>query len=877
VFSMTAGVSTQVTQQLTVAVPATAPATVFWKATTSTSSGGNWLLADIEGTAYPAGTPNELNVLNVTAYSGAAGTYAGTVTISGAGASNSPVSIPVTMNVKAPLALNGISPNTIAAGSPSFLLTANGAGFLSGAAIQWNGAALASNYLSSTQLTAAVPASLVAASGTANVTVVNPGGPVAGPATFVIGSVAPPKLISITPNSATAGEQALSLSAYGSGFLNGASVVWNGSSLATTFVSSSYLYATLPAGLIASPASATITVQNPGNGTSNSLPFTVHLLTPAVAGLLPQSATAGGGAFSLNVLGQDFDTGSKVLWNGSALATTYINDGNTGELSALVPAALIVSPGTANITVQNTDGVISNALSFTISPATPVLTSTFPTGEPTAGAASFTLTANGTGFLSGSQILWNGSPLTTTYVDANHLTTMVPANLVASQGTVSLSVKNPNGATSNSLTFTIGPPAPTLTSLSPSSSVAGGSSFTLMLNGSGFLSGATVLWNGGTLATAFLGATQLHATVPVSLIASPGSAVIYVQNPNFIASNRLILYINAPNSLTIVTPPQLPGGVVGFFYATPLDATGGAAPYQGWSVSSGSTLPPGISLNSGSSTTSAGLNGRPTSAGTFRFTLEVTDSAGSAASQQFTMGVTGTENSIVSAASYSTIGVAPGEIVTIFGTFAGPSSLVGLSLDGNGNVSTNLAGSQVLFNGVGAPMIYAVSGQLSCVVPYEVAVGAIVDVQILYQGQVSASGSVNIVASAPGVFTVDASGSGQGSILNQDSSLNSPSNPAARGSIVSVYATGEGQTNPPGVDGKPDGSPAPVPAAQPVTAMVGGLPANVVYAGGAPGLVAGVLQVNVQIPQSAMTGGAVPITISVGGVVSQANVTLAIK
>ena len=174
-------------------------------------------------------------------------------------------------------------------------------------------------------------------------------------------------------------------------------------------------------------------------------------------------------------------------------------------------------------------------------------------------------------------------------------------------------------------------------------------------------------------------------------------------------------------------------------------------------------------------------------------------------------------------------------------------------------------------------MIYAVSGQLSCVVPYEVAVGAIVDVQILYQGQVSASGSVNIVASAPGVFTVDASGSGQGSILNQDSSLNSPSNPAARGSIVSVYATGEGQTNPPGVDGKPDGSPAPVPAAQPVTAMVGGLPANVVYAGGAPGLVAGVLQVNVQIPQSAMTGGAVPITISVGGVVSQANVTLAIK
>jgi uncharacterized protein (TIGR03437 family) len=112
--------------------------------------------------------------------------------------------------------------------------------------------------------------------------------------------------------------------------------------------------------------------------------------------------------------------------------------------------------------------------------------------------------------------------------------------------------------------------------------------------------------------------------------------------------------------------------------------------------------------------------------------------------------------------------------------------------------------------------------------------------------------------------------------LNQDQTDNSQSNPALGGSIVSVYATGEGQTNPPGVDGKPDDTPAPTPILQPVTATVGGMNAQIQYAGGVSGLVAGVLQVNVQIPPGLAPSSSVPLVLSIGGKTSQSDVTVAV-
>jgi uncharacterized protein (TIGR03437 family) len=106
--------------------------------------------------------------------------------------------------------------------------------------------------------------------------------------------------------------------------------------------------------------------------------------------------------------------------------------------------------------------------------------------------------------------------------------------------------------------------------------------------------------------------------------------------------------------------------------------------------------------------------------------------------------------------------------------------------------------------------------------------------------------------------------------------VNSAGNPAAPGSIVFIFGTGEGQTNPGGLDGQPDGAPAPTPLAQPVTATVGGAAAKVISAGGVPGLVAGVFEIDVQIPPGAAAGNAVPVVITVGGKTTQSNVTLAV-
>jgi uncharacterized protein (TIGR03437 family) len=202
---------------------------------------------------------------------------------------------------------------------------------------------------------------------------------------------------------------------------------------------------------------------------------------------------------------------------------------------------------------------------------------------------------------------------------------------------------------------------------------------------------------------------------------------------------------------------------------------------------------------------------------------------------------------------------------------------VGLQLDSRGYVATSLAGTQVLFDGVAAPMIYTLAGQVSVVVPYEVTGKSTTQVQVVYQGQSSNLVSMPVSAVMPGIFTIDSSGKGSGAIVNQDGTVNSASNPATAGTYVFVYATGEGQTNPGGIDGKPGDSPAPLPITEPVTATVGGIPAQVQYAGGVPGLVAGVLQVNVLIPQGVTSGSSIPVLLNIGGQTTQVGVTVAIR
>jgi uncharacterized protein (TIGR03437 family) len=145
-----------------------------------------------------------------------------------------------------------------------------------------------------------------------------------------------------------------------------------------------------------------------------------------------------------------------------------------------------------------------------------------------------------------------------------------------------------------------------------------------------------------------------------------------------------------------------------------------------------------------------------------------------------------------------------------------------------------------------------------------------------YQGQRSPAVRVNVGAASPGIFTQNATGAGQAAAVNQDGSPNSASNAAAVGSVLTLFATGEGLSLPTGPDGRQVPNTAPKPVQQ-VSVTVGGVPATVEYAGGSPGSVAGLLQVNVRIPAGVTTGPAVPVVLRIDATGSREGVTVAIR
>jgi uncharacterized protein (TIGR03437 family) len=228
---------------------------------------------------------------------------------------------------------------------------------------------------------------------------------------------------------------------------------------------------------------------------------------------------------------------------------------------------------------------------------------------------------------------------------------------------------------------------------------------------------------------------------------------------------------------------------------------------------------------------------------------------------------------VLNAASLLPGPVAPGEIVTLLGSGIGPR--IAQQPAGSPS-STILGGTSVQFDGTPAPLLYAGPNQINTVVPFGVAGNSSAQMQITSQGQTVASLVLAVSATAPAIFTADGSGAGAGAILNQDSTANSPSNPAEKGSVVSLFATGAGQTDPAGVDGQIAGTVLSKPAL-PVSVQIDGLDARVLYAGAAPGLIAGLLQINCVVPANAPSGYSLPVVLTIGQTSSPAGVTLAIR
>jgi uncharacterized protein (TIGR03437 family) len=251
--------------------------------------------------------------------------------------------------------------------------------------------------------------------------------------------------------------------------------------------------------------------------------------------------------------------------------------------------------------------------------------------------------------------------------------------------------------------------------------------------------------------------------------------------------------------------------------------------------------------------------------------LPVTQAAAAPPPVQLTM--------VTNGADYATNAVSPGEIVGLFGSNLGPVTGVGLQVSSDGlSISKTLAAVQVMFDNVPAAITYASAGQVNAVVPYEVAnnANAQTNVQVIYQGTASNTLTIPVLPSTPAIFTLNASGQGAGAILNQDLTVNGPNNRAARGSVIVIYCTGAGVTNPASADASITGTPLPL-LTLPVTVTIGGQNAAVQYSGGAPATVAGLTQINAVVPAGVTPGTSLPVQVTIGTLQSPAGVTMAVQ
>ncbi len=184
--------------------------------------------------------------------------------------------------------------------------------------------------------------------------------------------------------------------------------------------------------------------------------------------------------------------------------------------------------------------------------------------------------------------------------------------------------------------------------------------------------------------------------------------------------------------------------------------------------------------------------------------------------------------------------------------------------------------TSVTFNNLPAPVIYASGSQTAVIVPYGIAGAQAASVILTTGSQTTPAFSIPVAASVPGIFTSNAGGTGSAVAFNQDGTVNSAANPAVKGSVVVLFATGEGITNPPGQDGLVSSSDILREPVLPVTLSIGAASAQVLYAGSSPGNVAGVMEVEAVVPATAASG-ADAVVLSVGSTGSQANVALNVK
>lgn len=310
---------------------------------------------------------------------------------------------------------------------------------------------------------------------------------------------------------------------------------------------------------------AAMTNEEPGALTILQLPNPV----PVITSLVPVAVSAGDPGFTLTVNGSKLLRTSTVTFGTQTFPVQFVSN---EQLRADIPASAIAAAGPVSVTVVNPSpgGGTSNSLTFTVNQPpnpVPVATSLTP-ASVTAGEAAFTLTVDGTGFISASSVVFNGQALTTTFVSAQRVTASVPAEAVGIAGTRPVTVVNPapGGGTSNAITFTVNNPVPTTTPITPAAVTAGAADATVTVTGTNFVGMSVVQLDGTDLATVIVSGTQLQATIPAARQASAGIVSLTVVNPapGGGTSNAQSVTVNNPNpTLATLSPATIVVGSAG--------------------------------------------------------------------------------------------------------------------------------------------------------------------------------------------------------------------------------------------------------------------------------------------------------------------------
>ena len=566
--------------------------------------------------------------------------------------------------------------------------------------------------------------------------------------------------------------------------------------------------------------SGTVSLSVPGTSISSQIPVTLNVSNSALLNV---------GQAAINVTAL---AGSTSAIQQTISVTSTDNSAQTFSASAATQPAgltwLTVAPQTGGSTPQN--------LQVTIN----------PTGLG-AGTFNGTITIQGTGSASGApaQII----PVTLTL--ASSTATATPTSLTFAQSV--------GGAAPSSQTIQIGG-VTAGTTIGAVASVLNGSGNWLTATASG--SSVTVSANGSQLAQGTYngvvtvivpGALGSPLNVPVTL--TVGATPTLSVSPTTLSFNYQLGLVGVLVPMQSVQVTSSPSNLP--FTATFTSQTGGA--FINVSPTSGTTPATlSLSVNTG---VAAGL-----APGMYTGTLTVASASVPGGSQTVTVNLTVLAGptpvilSVTNAGSLQPGAISPGEIISIFGNNVGPAtptSGTGFQITAAGTVPTMLAGVTLTINNVPAPLIFVGPNQINAVVPYEVAGQSTANLAISLNGAMSAATPVQVVATAPSIFTLGQNGSGQGAILNQNGSVNSASNPAAKGSVIQIFGTGEGQL----VPGVPTGClsgpalPLPKPVATPITVTIGGQPATpITYAGEAPTLVCGVIQIDATVPTNIGSG-----------------------